>query len=194
MVTLASGALSIAAGTGDVLMSRNTVRGPPTPAGYNISTVVFADRRSSCPSALGVVPRQLRCQLPCLLIRFPRRTGTLSPLGCFADVAENLHVPSRVSADAAPVLIVRRVTSPRLLVPNWPSSPASITASSPTENLGTGGRPSPPRRDRECHPRPQARRRPQSSPLGPFPANGAWLAVQITWPAGPGASVWARGW
>ena len=36
-------------------------------------------------------------------------------------------------------------------------------------NLGTGGRPSPPRRDRECHPRPQARRRPQSFPLGPLP-------------------------
>ncbi len=30
---------------------------------------------------------------------------------------------------------------------------------------GTGGRPSPPRRDRECHPRPEARRRPQPSPL-----------------------------
>ena len=36
-------------------------------------------------------------------------------------------------------------------------------------NPGTGGRPSPPRRDRECHPRPQARRRPQPSPLGPLP-------------------------
>ena len=36
-------------------------------------------------------------------------------------------------------------------------------------NPGTGGRPSPPRRDRECHPRPQARRRTQSSPLGPLP-------------------------
>ena len=47
---------------------------------------------------------------------------------------------------------------------------------------GTGGRPSPTRRDRECHPRPQVRCRPQSSSLGPFrrqrrlagrPGNGA---------------------
>ena len=33
---------------------------------------------------------------------------------------------------------------------------------------GTGGRPSPPRRDRECHPRPQVRRGTQSSPVRPF--------------------------
>ena len=32
----------------------------------------------------------------------------------------------------------------------------------------TGGRPPPPRRDRECYPRPQVRRGPQPSPLGPF--------------------------
>ena len=34
---------------------------------------------------------------------------------------------------------------------------------------GTGGRPSPPRRDRECHPRPEVRRGAQSSPLGTLP-------------------------
>ena len=33
-------------------------------------------------------------------------------------------------------------------------------------NPGTGGRPSPPRRDRECHPRPQVRRGVEPSPLG----------------------------
>ena len=34
---------------------------------------------------------------------------------------------------------------------------------------GTGGRPSPPRRDRECHSRPQVRRGVEPSPLGPLP-------------------------
>ena len=43
----------------------------------------------------------------------------------------------------------------------------------------TGGRPSPPRRDRECHPRPEVRRRAEPSPLGRFAANAAWLAVQV---------------
>ena len=44
---------------------------------------------------------------------------------------------------------------------------------------GTGGRPPPPRRDRECHPRPQVWCRAQSSPSGRFAANAAWLAVQV---------------
>ena len=35
-------------------------------------------------------------------------------------------------------------------------------------NPGTGGRPSPPRRDRECNPRPQARRGTEPSPLRPL--------------------------
>ena len=43
----------------------------------------------------------------------------------------------------------------------------------------TGSRPSPPRRDRERHPRPQVRRRTEPSPSGRFAANGAWLAVQV---------------
>ena len=34
---------------------------------------------------------------------------------------------------------------------------------------GSRGRPSPPRRDRECHPRPEVRRGAQSSPLGALP-------------------------
>ena len=58
----------------------------------------------------------------------------------------------------------------------------TLVASAPRpggRDPGTGGRPSPPRRDRECHPRPQVRRGAQPSPLGPFPANGAWLAVQV---------------
>ena len=44
---------------------------------------------------------------------------------------------------------------------------------------GTGGRPSAPRRDRERHPRPEVRRGLNHLPSGRFPANGAWLAVQV---------------
>ena len=61
-------------------------------------------------------------------------------------------------------------------------------------NPGTGGRPSAPRRDRERHPRPQVRRGVEPFPSGRFPANAAWLAVQVIahnlarWRR---ASVWA---
>ena len=101
--------------------------------------------------------------------------------------------------EAAPVrLIVRRVKpTPGSQLALFTAT--AITASSPTGrgSLGTGGRPSPPRRDRECHPRPQARRRPQSlSPRAASPPTApGWPSRcwPITWPAGPRASVWARG-
>ena len=89
-----------------------------------------------------------------------------------ADVAETTYTPFTGEPEAAPVrLIVRRVKP-------TPGSQLALFASysyhgfitdRDGENPGTGGRPSPPRRDRECHPRPQARRRPQPSPLGPLP-------------------------
>ncbi len=82
--------------------------------------------------------------------------------------------------------------SPRPVL-NWPSwSTTAITASSPTgtealwnwRHSGTGGRSSPPRRDRERHPRPQVRRGAEPSPLRAFRRqvplqSTAWLAVQV---------------
>ena len=82
--------------------------------------------------------------------------------------------------------------SPRPVL-NWPSwSTTAITASSPTgtealwnwRHSGTGGRSSPPRRDRERHPRPQVRRGTEPSPLRAFRRqvplqSTAWLAVQV---------------
>ena len=44
---------------------------------------------------------------------------------------------------------------------------------------GSGGRPSPPRRDRKRHPRPEVRRGAEPSPLGPLRRHAAWLAVQV---------------
>ena len=89
-----------------------------------------------------------------------------------ADVAETTYTPFQSEPGAAPVrLIVRRV------------KPSARLSTGPVGHLqlsrlhhrpgwrhpGTRGRPSPPRRDRECHPRPQVRRRAQPSPVRPFP-------------------------
>ena len=99
-----------------------------------------------------------------------------------ADVAETTYTPFRLCARcAAPVrLIVRRVKP-------TPGSQLALFATYRYHAFitdrdgghpGTGGGPSPPRRDRECHPRPQARRRastvspraasPPTPPGGPY--------------------------
>ena len=82
-----------------------------------------------------------------------------------------LTLPSDSKPDAAPVrLIVRRVKPA-------PGSQLALIRLLQLSRLhhrpgrghpGTGGRPSPPRRDRERHPRPQVRRGSQPSPLGPL--------------------------
>ena len=88
-----------------------------------------------------------------------------------ANVAETTYTPFQSEPDAAPVrLIVRRVkptpgTQLALFV-NY--SYHGFHHRPGRGHPGTGGRPSPPRRDRECHPRPQVRRRAQPSPLGPL--------------------------
>ena len=136
--------LAIAAGTGEVLMSRlregraNTARG----AAHFLRETV------------GRV----------------RHAGARGQLTVRADSGFYAHFQGE--PEAAPVrLIVRRVKP-------TPGSQLALFASYSYHwlhhrpgrgNPGTGGRPSPPRRDRECHPRPQARRRPQPSPLGPLP-------------------------
>ena len=118
-----------------------------------------------------------------------------------ADVAETTYTPFQDEPDAAPVrLIVRRVQP-------TPGSQLALFATYSYHGCitdrgggdpGTGSRPSPPRRDRECHPRPQVRRRAQPSPLGPLRrqrrlAGGAGDGPQPG-PAGPRASVWVSNW
>ena len=86
-----------------------------------------------------------------------------------ADVAETTYVPFESKPDAATVrLIVRRVKptpgSPLALFTNY-----SHAYHRPgRRHAGPGSRPSPPRRDRERHPRPQVRGA-QPSPLGTLP-------------------------
>ena len=99
-----------------------------------------------------------------------------------ADVAETVYTPFRTEPDATPVrLVVRRVRpSPGSQLALFASySYHAFITDRHGRHPGTGGRPSPPRRDRERHPRPQVRRGTQPSPLGRFAANGAWLAVQV---------------
>ena len=86
-----------------------------------------------------------------------------------ADVAETTYTPFQSEPDAAPVrLIVRRV-KPTARYPTGPLRQLQLSRlyhRPGRGNPGTGGRPSAPRRDRECHSRPQVRRRAQPSPLG----------------------------
>ena len=99
-----------------------------------------------------------------------------------ADVAETTCTPFQAEADAAPVrLIVRRVkpTPGSQLALFAKYSYHGFITDRDGELLELEARPSPPRRDRECHTRPQVRRRAEpSSPRARFAANGAWLAVQ----------------
>ena len=206
--------LAIAAGTGDVLMSRlregraNTARGaahflretvgrvatpgPTDDSRYGPKRVLHSWRgirlpQDGCPLLHHHPPAQE-----------PAQSHRGDTRGCLdsqhwmdgaADVAETTCTPFQSEPDAAPVrLIVRRLKPTPGSQP--PSPPTAITASSPTGrgDARTGGRPSPPRRDRECHPRPQARCGVEPSPLAVI---AAWLAVggPTTSPAGQRASL-----
>ena len=107
--------------------------------------------------------------------RCPRSLDADSLLdGWAADMSETTCTPFASAPDAAPVrLTVRRVRS-------TPGSQLALFAKYSYHGFitdrdgdrpgrghpGTGGRPSPPRRDREHHPGPQVRRGVESFPLG----------------------------
>ena len=187
--------LAIAAGTGDVLMARlrkgraNTARGaahllretvgrvryagatgPLTvraDSGFYNHDIVAARRDKSVRFSITIRQHQ---SVRNIIEAIPEAEWTPIPywMDGAADVAETDYTPFESEPDAAPVrLIVRRVKPTP--APNWRCSPTTvITAASPTGtgNPGPGGRPSPPRRDRERHPRPQVRRGVEPSPLG----------------------------
>ena len=187
--------LAIAAGTGEVLMSRlregraNTARGAAhflretvgrvryggargqltvrADNGFYAHTVVAACREMDVRFSITI--RQ-RASLRDLIEAIPEEDWTPIPywMDGAADVAETTYTPFQTKPDAAPVrLIVRRVKPTP--VPSSPSSPdTAITPSSPTAmgDAGTGGRSSPPRRGRERHTRPQVRRRAEPHAVG----------------------------
>ena len=200
--------LAVAAGTGDVLMSRCARAAPTPPAGPPTScgrrwggcATLAPAGRSPCGPTAASIPTpwspsaaSWTCASPspsastkaCAISSrpYPKLPGRRFPTGWTAPPLwpRRLIPPSRVSRTP------RRCGSSsggcsRPPVPNWPSSPPTvITASSPTgtERPWNWRRPPPPRRDRECDTRPQVRRRVEPLPSGRFAANGAWLAVQV---------------
>ncbi len=186
--------LAVAAGTGDVLMSRlregraNMPAAPPTSCErrWGGCATLGPGDNSRCgptaasiptpwsPSAAGWMsasPSLSASAKACTISsrRYPRRTGRRFLTGDgAADVAETTYTPFQSEPDATPVrLIVRRVKpTPGSQLALLP--PTAITASSPTGM----GRPWNWRpiiaatRDRERHPRPEVRRRAEPSPLG----------------------------
>ena len=191
--------LAVAAGTGEVLMSRlregraNTARGAAhflretagwvryggasgqltvrADSGFYTHSVVSVCRQLDVRFSITV--RQHK-SLRNLIEAIPETDWTPIPywMDGAAAVAETTYTPFQSEPDAAPVrLIVRRVKP-------TPGSQLALFASysyhgcitdQEGETLELLSRPSAPRRDRERHPRPQVRRRAQPSPLGPLP-------------------------
>ena len=190
--------LAIAAGTGEVLMSRlregraNTARGAAhflretvgrvryggargqltvrADSGFYAHTVVAACREMDVRFSITI--RQ-RASLRDLIEAIPEEDWTPIPywMDGAADVAETTYIPFQTKPDAAPVrLIVRRVKpAPRSQLALFATYRLSRLHHRPGRgDAGTGGRSSPSRRDRECDTRPQVRRGAEPSPLGPL--------------------------
>ena len=188
--------LAIAAGTGDVLMSRlregraNTARGAAHFLRETVGRVRYSGARGQLTvradsgfyaHALVAVCRAMDVRysitirqhqsLRNLIEAIPETDWTPIPywMDGAADVAETTYTPFQSEPDAAPVrLIVRRVkptpgTQLALFV-NYSYHGFITDRDGATLELEADHR----RRDRECHPRPQVRRRAQPSPLGPL--------------------------
>ena len=188
--------LAVVAGTGDVLMARlregraNTARGSAHFLRETVGRVRYGGARGQLTvradsgfytHAIVAVCREMDVRfsitvrqhksLHNLIEAIPEEDWTPIPywMDGAADVAESSYTPFQSEPDAAPVrLIVRRVQP-------TPGSQLALFATysyhgcitdREGETLETGSRPSPPRRDRERHPRPQVRRRTEPSPLG----------------------------
>ena len=190
--------LAIAAGTGDVLMSRlregraNTARG----AAHFLRETVSRVRRAGASGQLtaradsgfyahalvaacremdvrfSITIRQHK-SLRHLIEAIPDADWTPVPywMDGAADVAQTTYTPFRTEPGAAPVrLIVRRVkpTPGSQLAPLRHLQLSRLHHRPGRRDPGTGGRPPPPRRDRERHSRPQVRRRSEPHAVRPL--------------------------
>ena len=188
--------LAIAAGTGEVLMSRlregraNTARGAAhflretvgrvryggargqltvrADSGFYAHTVVAACLEMDVRFSITI--RQHK-SLHNLIEAIPEEDWTPIPywMDGAADVAETTYTPFQTKPDAAPVrLIVRRGEADA----RFPARPLRQIQLSRLHHrprwgdAGTGGRSSPPRRGRERHTRPQVRRRAEPHAVG----------------------------
>ena len=148
--------LAVAAGTGDVLMARlrkgraNTARG----AAHFLRETVGRVRHGGARGQLtvradsGFYTHDVVAVCRKTKVRF---SITVHLHQSLRNIIEAIPGHTRAGLDAHPLLLSR------------------FHHRSGWRDPGTGGRPSPPRRDRECHPRPQVRRGAQPSPLGPLP-------------------------
>ena len=190
--------LAIAAGTGDVLMSRlregraNTARGAAhflretvgrvryggangrltlrAGSGFYTHGVVSVCRKMDVRFSITI--RQHK-SLRNLIEAIPEDAWTPIPywMDGAADVAETTHTPFQSEPDAAAGAAHRPACEAHARFPAGPLRDLQLPRLRHRPGRGdarAGGRSSPPRRDRECHPRPQARRRAEPSPLGPL--------------------------
>ena len=189
--------LAVAADTGDVLMVRlrqgraNTARGADhflretvgrvryagatgqltvrADSGFYTHAMVAVCRKMDVRFSITVRQHQ---SLRNLIEAIPERTGRRSPIGWTAPLTWprlNTH-PSSMSPTPRQRGSSYAGSSPRP-VPNWRCLRLQLSRLHHRpggRHSGTGGRPSPPCRDRERHPRPEVRRGPQPSPLRPL--------------------------
>ena len=188
--------LAIAAGTGEVLMSRLREGGPTPPVAPPTScvrrwggcaTAGPGDNSRCGPTAASTPTLSLppagkmdvrfsitirqRASLRDRIEAIPEEDWTPIPywMDGAADVAETTYTPFQTKPDAAPVrLIVRRGEADA----RFPARPLRQIQLSRLHHrprwgdAGTGGRSSPPRRGRERHTRPQVRRRAEPHAVG----------------------------
>ena len=190
--------LAVAAGTGDVLMARlregraNTARGAAhflretvgrvrhagatgqltmrADSGFYTHGVVSVRRKTKVRFSITI--RQ-RASLRNLIEAIPEDAWTPIPywMEGAADVAETAYTPFGSKPYAAPVRLNRPAGEARARVPTGPLRLLQLSRLHHRPGRGhpgSGGRPSPPRRDRKRHPRPEVRRGAEPSPLGPL--------------------------
>ena len=191
--------LAVAAGTGDVLMARlrqgraNTARGAAHFLRETVGRVRHAGATGQITMradsgfythAMVAVCRKAKVRFSITARQHPRLRSIIeaipeaewTPIPYWmegaADVAETDYTPFESKPDAATVrLIVRRV-KPTARLPTGAVHQLQLSRlhHRPGRRYpGPRGRPSPPRRDRERHPRPQVRRGAQPPPLGTLP-------------------------
>ena len=188
--------LAVAAGTGEVLMSRlregraNTARGAAHFLRETVGRVRHAGARGQLTvradsgfytHAMVAVCREMdvrysitvrqRQSLRNLIEAIPEADWTPIPywLDGAAAVAETTYTPFQSEPDAAPVRAHRPSGAAHARFPTGPLRHLQLSRLHHRPgggNPGTGSRPSPPRRDRERHPRPQVRRGAEPSSLG----------------------------
>ena len=190
--------LAIAAGTGDVLMSRlregraNTARGAAhflretvgrvryagangrltlrADSGFYTHGVVSVCRKMDVRFSITI--RQHK-SLRNLIEAIPEDAWTPIPywMDGAADVAETTCTPFQSRTGRRAGAAHRPACEAHARFPAGPLRQIQLSRLHHRPGRGdarTGGRPSPPRRDRECHPRPQARCGVEPSPLGPL--------------------------